>query len=74
MKIRETISDDFDFNKCYSGHDPEQHSRGFSRRSDILGNANVDGSVIFKPDIITRKVLNENELNYSVLESSRDKL
>ena len=25
MKIRETISNDL--NKCYSGHDPEQHSK-----------------------------------------------
>ena len=41
MKIKETISSDLDLNKCYSGHDSEQHSRGFSRRSDILGNANI---------------------------------
>jgi len=49
MKIRETISSDLDLNKCYSGHDPEQHSRSFSCRSDILGNANVGSTVTFKP-------------------------
>jgi len=37
--------------KHYSGQDPEQHLRSFSR-----------------------KVLNENELNYNILESSRDDL
>ena len=49
MKIRETISGNFDLNKCYSGHDPKQHSRGFSRRLDTLRNSNVGGTVIFKP-------------------------
>jgi len=31
MKIRETISIGFDFDKCYLGHDLEQHSRNFNR-------------------------------------------
>jgi len=31
MKIRETISS-LNLNKYYPGHDPERHSRGFSRR------------------------------------------
>jgi len=31
MKIRETISSDFDLNECYLGHDPKQHLRGFNR-------------------------------------------
>ena len=35
MKIRDTIFNDFDLDKYYSDHDPEQHSRG-SRRSDTL--------------------------------------
>jgi len=55
-----------DLDKCYLS--PEQHSRDFSRRSDILGNANASGAVQLA-SLITRKVLNENELNYSVLES-----
>jgi len=28
----------------------EQHSRDFSRRSDILGNANASGTIAFKFD------------------------
>jgi len=49
MKIRETISNDLHLNKCYSGHDLERHSKGFSRRSDTLRNAKASGIVIFKP-------------------------
>ena len=30
-----------DLDKYYSGYDPEQHSRGFSHRSDTLCNANA---------------------------------
>jgi len=37
MKTKGTI---FNLDKCYSGHDLEQHSRGFSR-SDTLDNANA---------------------------------
>ena len=29
MKIKETISNDLDLDKCYPGHNHEQHSRGF---------------------------------------------
>ena len=36
MKIRETISNDLDVNKCYPEHDSEQHLRGFNCRSGIL--------------------------------------
>jgi len=49
MKIRETISNDLHLNKCYSGHDLERHSKGFSRRSDTLRNAKASGIVTFKP-------------------------
>ena len=48
MKIRGTISNDLDLDKCYPDHDPEQHSRGFSHRSDTLGNANAGGAVTCK--------------------------
>jgi len=47
MKIRETISNDFDFKKCYLGHEPEQYSRDFSRRLNTLHN--IGGIVTFKP-------------------------
>ena len=47
MKIKETLSNDFDLNKYYPGHDPEQHLRDFNR-SDTLRNANVSGTVTFK--------------------------
>jgi len=43
MKIRDTINDLY-LDKFYSGHDPEQHSRSFTRRSDILRNANAGNS------------------------------
>jgi len=49
MKIRDTISNDFDLDKYYPGHDPEQHSRSRSRRSDTFGNANAGGAVTCKP-------------------------
>ena len=45
MKIRETISNDFNLNECYPEHNPEQHLRGFSYRSR---NANIGGTVTFK--------------------------
>jgi len=48
MKIREIIFSNLDFNKCYSRHDPEQHSRDFNCRLDTLRNANVGGTVTFK--------------------------
>jgi len=32
-------------NECYPGHEPEQHSRSFSHRSNILRNANAGGTV-----------------------------
>ncbi|EGI68883.1 hypothetical protein G5I_02421 [Acromyrmex echinatior] len=44
-----TTSNDFDLDKCYLGHDSEQHSKGFSRQSDTLRNANVSGTVTFEP-------------------------
>jgi len=31
IKITDSISNGFDLDKCYLGHDPEQYSRGFSR-------------------------------------------
>jgi len=31
-----------------SGHDPEQHSRDFSRRSNTLGNINNGDNVTYK--------------------------
>jgi len=40
MKITSTTSNGLDFDKYYSGHDLEQHSRGFS---DTLGNVNAGG-------------------------------
>jgi len=46
MKTRGTIFNDFDLNKYYPGHDPEQHSRDFIRRSDTLRNAG--GIITFK--------------------------
>jgi len=30
MKIRDTTSNDFEFDKCYSEHDPEQHLKDFN--------------------------------------------
>jgi len=48
MKVRGTTFNDLDLGKCYPGHDPEQHSRGFSRRSDTLGNANAGAAVTSK--------------------------
>ena len=36
MKIRDTISNGFDLDKCYSRHDLEQYSRDFSRQSNTL--------------------------------------
>ena len=49
MKITGTTSNGLDFNKCYPEHDPEQYSKCFSRRSDTLRNANVSGTITFKP-------------------------
>jgi len=49
IKIRKTTSNSHNLNKCYPEYDPEQHSRGFSCRSDTLDNANVDGIITFKP-------------------------
>jgi len=46
MKVKGIISNDFDLDKWYSGHDPE-YSRGINW-SDILRNANIDGTVTFK--------------------------
>jgi len=46
MKIRGTTSNDFDVDKCYPEHDPEQYSRGFSRRTFLR---NADNTVTFKP-------------------------
>ena len=48
--IRETFFNDLDFNKCYSEHDHEKHSRDkyFSRRSDIFRNANAGSIVTFR--------------------------
>jgi len=48
MKIRGTTFNGVDPDKCYPGHDPEQHSRSSSHRSDILSNANADSTVTFK--------------------------
>ena len=48
-EIRGTISNDFDLNKCYRGHDHEQDSKGFSRRSDTLDNANAGDVITCKP-------------------------
>ncbi len=31
MKIRDTTSNDFEFDKCYSEHDPEQHLKDINR-------------------------------------------
>ena len=61
MKIRgqtssSTTFNDLDLDKRYSGHDSEQHSKGFSRRSDILRNINAGSTVIFKH--YTQKVFN----------------
>jgi len=39
----------FNHDKCYSGCDPEQYSKGFSRRSDTLCNANASGTVTVEP-------------------------
>ena len=70
MKIKRTIFSNLDLNKCYLGHDSE-HSRGFSRQSDTLCNANADDIVT---SIITRKVFYKNIFYYSILGSSRDVL
>jgi len=35
-KIRGIISSGFDNDKCYPGYDPEQYSKDFNRRSEIL--------------------------------------
>ena len=49
MKIRVTISSDFDLDKCYPGHDPKRHSRGFSaNNANNANNANIGGIIIFK--------------------------
>ena len=48
MKRRDTTTNCLNLDKCYPGHDPEQHSRGFSRRSDTLGNANAGAAVTSK--------------------------
>jgi len=58
MKIRGTTSNDLNFDKCYPDHDLE-HSKGFSHRSDTLGNANIGSTVICKP---YNSKNNENEL------------
>jgi len=36
MKITGTTSNSLDLDKCYLGHDPGQHSRGFSRPWRIM--------------------------------------
>ncbi|KAG5324520.1 S29A1 protein, partial [Acromyrmex heyeri] len=51
-----TTSNDFDLDKCYSGHDPKQHSRGFSRRLDILCNVNAGEAWLFRGNLTTRIV------------------
>ena len=49
MKIKEIISNELDLNKYYIGHDSEQHSRGFNRRSDTLRNVHAGDTITFKP-------------------------
>ncbi len=44
MKIRSTISNDLDLDKCYPDHDAE-HLRGFSHQLDTLDNANAGSAV-----------------------------
>jgi len=68
MKIRGTIFNDPNLDKCYPNHNLEQHSRDFNRRLDTLDNANVSGIVL--SSIITQKVFNEKIFSYSVLKSS----
>ena len=48
MKIRGTISNDFELDKYYSEHDSEQYLRGFNHQSGTC-NANVCGAVTCKP-------------------------
>jgi len=55
MKIRETISNDLDLNKCYPEHEPKQYSRSFSHWSDNLCNVNA----VIVSSIVTRKGLYE---------------
>jgi len=59
MKIREITSNDLDLNKSYSGHDPEQHSREFSHWTTWIM---LIPMVLLRTVLITRKILNENEL------------
>jgi len=47
IKIRSTISNSFDFEKYYPGHDPEQHSRGFNHRLNTSRHANVGDIITF---------------------------
>ena len=48
MKIRGIIFNGLDLDKYYPGHNPKQHSRGFSRQSDTLSNAGDTASTIFR--------------------------
>ena len=58
MKIRDITSNSLDFDKCCSGHDPEQYLRNCSHQSDTLGNANADSTL----SLITRRVLNKKNI------------
>jgi len=70
MKIRETIFNDLDLNECYPRHNPEGHSKGFSRRISCVM---VMPAVL--SSIITQKVFNEkNIFLFSVLKNSRHQL
>jgi len=71
IKITSTTYNDFNLDKYYSRHDPEQHSRSFSHQSDILCNGNAGGN------LITKKILNtlwKIILLFSVLKNSRHQL
>jgi len=57
-----------DLNECYPRHNPERHSKGFSRRISCVMPAVLSS-------IITQKVFNEkNIFLFSVLKNSRHQL
>jgi len=70
MKIRGTISNDLDFDKCYLKHDPEQNFVCFQSFTDhhrlgILYNANACGSII--SNFIIRKVMKNLMKKYFII-------
>ncbi|KYM82405.1 hypothetical protein ALC53_07193 [Atta colombica] len=57
MKIRSTISNDLDLDKCYPDHDAE-HLRGFSHQLDTLDNANAGSAIT--------QLVSSDQLNNSI--------